>query len=617
MQTNFSAEQLRNPDFASSNGVLRTCVHCGLCTATCPTFLLLGDELDSPRGRIYLIKDMLEAERPATEDVVRHVDRCLSCLACMTTCPSGVNYMHLVDHARSYIERTYRRPADERLLRKVLGTVLARPWLFRVSLLAARLVRPIAWLMPASGRFGRRLQAMLNLVPRSLPSPSSIRAGQTHRAEGRRRARVALLAGCAQQVLAPEINEATIRILTRSGVDVVVANGSGCCGALTHHMGQHDAAMASARTNIASWIAEIEGDGLDAIVVNASGCGTMVKDYGFMFRAEPEREQAEKISALACDISEFLARFGYAPTREKPDMTVAYHSACSLQHGQRVTAEPKALLQRAGFKVVEPAEAHICCGSAGTYNMLQPDIAARLRERKLGNLQTTQADVIAAGNIGCITQLRGGKQPVVHSVELLDWMAGGPKPALLRGIVLALMLFTAATAHAQSASKPANDKQAALDRLLAALHSAPTEEAAAPLEERIKEMWINQGSPAVTLLMARGLREMKADATNDAIEDFSDAITLDPNLAEAYHQRAIARFVAGDTNGAIADIQATLQHEPRSFAAFQTLTDISVARKDWKGAYDAWQKVLQIDPKTPGGEERLKDLRRRALGEET
>lgn len=617
MQTNFTAEQLRDPDFAASNRVLRTCVHCGLCTATCPTFLLLGDELDSPRGRIYLIKDMLEAERPATHDVVRHVDRCLSCLACMTTCPSGVNYMHLVDHARSYIERTYRRPIDERVLRGVLGLVLPRPALFRISLLAARLARPFARLLPASGRLWRRLRAMLDLVPRNLPNPSAIGAGQTHPAQGERRARVALLAGCAQQVLAPEINEATVRLLTRIGVEVVVAEGSGCCGALTHHMGQHAAAMASARANIAAWHAEIEGKGLDAIVINASGCGTTVKDYGFMFRAEPEHEQAGKVAALACDISEFLVRIGYAPTREKPDMTVAYHSACSLQHGQRVTTEPKALLQRAGFSVVEPAEPHICCGSAGTYNMLQPEIANRLRDRKLGNLDATQADVIAAGNIGCITQLRGGRRPVLHTIELLDWMAGGPRPALLRGIVFALLLLASMTAHAQNAGTQPNDKQAALDRLLGALHSAPNEEVAAPLEQRIKEMWVNQGSPAVSLLMGRGLREMKADATSDAIEDFSDAITLDPNLAEAYHQRAIARFVAGDTTGAIADIQATLQHEPRSFAAFQTLTDIAESRKDWKGAYEAWQKVLEIDPKTPGGEERLKDLHRRAFGEET
>jgi glycolate dehydrogenase iron-sulfur subunit len=430
MQTNFTPEQLRDPQTAAANQVLRTCVHCGLCTATCPTFLLLGDELDSPRGRIYLIKDMLEAQRPATVDVVRHIDRCLSCLACMTTCPSGVHYMHLVDHARTYIERTYRRPWHERALRAALGTVLPRPRLFRLSLLGARLARPVAGLLPRGSMLGQRLRAMLDLVPRRLPASSDASAPQVHRAQGDRRARVALLTGCAQQVLAPEINQATIRLLTRMGVEVVVTRGAGCCGALTHHMGQHASAMASARANIAAWAEQLEGEGLDAVVINASGCGTMVKDYGFMFRTEPDpwRRNAERISALACDISELLSRLKYEPSRATPDLKVAYHSACSLQHGQRITAEPKTLLQRAGFTVVEPAEPHICCGSAGTYNMLQPAIASRLRERKLDNLRATAPDLVATGNIGCITQLSGGGLPVVHTVELLDWMAGGPIP---------------------------------------------------------------------------------------------------------------------------------------------------------------------------------------------
>jgi glycolate oxidase iron-sulfur subunit len=433
MQTNFTAEQLRDPDIASSNQVLRSCVHCGFCTATCPTFLLLGDELDSPRGRIYLIKDMLETGRPATAEVVRHVDRCLSCLSCMTTCPSGVNYMHLVDHARTYIEHSYRRPWHDRAMRAVLGMVLPRPSLFRLSLLGARLVRPVGALMPRSGAFGRRVRAMLALVPDRLPSPDAMEVPRVHAAVGQRRARVALLAGCAQQVLAPEINAATIRLLTRMGVEVVVADGAGCCGALTHHMGRHDAAMASARANIVAWGREIDAGGLDAVVINASGCGTTVKDYGFMFRSEPEpwRSRAATIAGLARDISEFLVSLDYAPVREPPGLTVAYHSACSLQHGQQITSEPKALLRGAGFTVVEPAEAHICCGSAGTYNLLQPEIAERLRARKLGNLLATRADLIAAGNIGCITQLAGGGVPVAHTIELLDWVAGGPVPGAI------------------------------------------------------------------------------------------------------------------------------------------------------------------------------------------
>jgi glycolate oxidase iron-sulfur subunit len=433
MQTNFSAEQLRDPDTAVANQVLRTCVHCGFCTATCPTFLLLGDELDSPRGRIYLIKDMLETGRPATEDVVRHVDRCLSCLSCMTTCPSGVNYMHLVDHARTYIEQTYTRPWHERALRAVLAWVLPRPGVLRLALLGARLARPLAGLIPGRGRLASRMRAMLALAPARLPPPSQVETPRVYPAEGDRRGRVALLAGCAQQVLSPQINEATIRLLTRLGIEVVVAKGAGCCGALVHHMGRHDPALDAARANIAAWMREIDGQGLDAVVINTSGCGTVVKDYGFLFRTEPSpwRERAEIVAGLAMDITEYLTRIGYAPTRPAPGLTVAYHSACSLQHGQQIVAEPKTLLKRAGFAVVEPAEAHICCGSAGTYNLMQPEIATELRARKLGNIAATRPDLVAAGNIGCITQLSGGGLPVVHSVELLDWMAGGPRPSAL------------------------------------------------------------------------------------------------------------------------------------------------------------------------------------------
>ena len=435
MQTNFSDVQLHDPDIATANDVLRSCVHCGFCTATCPTFLLLGDELDSPRGRIYLIKDMLEAGRPATEEVVRHVDRCLSCLSCMTTCPSDVNYMHLVDHARVHIERTYKRPWHERLMRSVLAMVLPRPRLLRLALLGGSLARPLAARLPGNGPLGRRLRAMLALTPSSVPSPSHFDKPQIHLAEGTCRARVALLTGCAQKVLDPEINAATIRLLTRLGVEVVVPRGAGCCGALTHHMGKLSPAKRAAAANIAAWSREIEGAGLDAVVINTSGCGTTVKDYGHMFRTETGslKARAEKVSAIAMDITEFLARHGYAPTRPAPGLTVAYHAACSLQHGQKVTDAPKALLRQAGFRVREPAESHICCGSAGTYNLLQPEIAGRLKARKLGNLNATGADIIAAGNIGCMTQLAGDRMPIVHTVQLLDWMAGGPKPAVVEG----------------------------------------------------------------------------------------------------------------------------------------------------------------------------------------
>ena len=431
MQTNFSAEQLRDPGTAVANQILRTCVHCGFCTATCPTFLLLGDELDSPRGRIYLIKDMLETGRPATEDVVRHVDRCLSCLSCMTTCPSGVHYMHLVDHARAYIEATYKRPWAERTLRGLLGVLLPRPGLFRISLLAARAARPLAGLIPTRTMLGRRLRAMLRLAPSHIPAPAASDRPGVYPALGPRKARVVLMAGCAQRVLDPDINEATIRLLTRLGVEVVVPSKAGCCGSLSHHMGHHDDAISYARANIAAWSAEHEAGGLDAIIINTSGCGTAIKDYGFMFRTEPDHAQAETVAGLALDVTEFLARIGYQPTRDAPGLTVAYHSACSLQHGQRITSEPKTLLAKAGFRVVEPAEGHLCCGSAGTYNLLQPDIAQRLRARKLDSLRATRPDLIAAGNIGCITQLAGDTLPVVHTVQLLDWMAGGPRPAAL------------------------------------------------------------------------------------------------------------------------------------------------------------------------------------------
>jgi glycolate oxidase iron-sulfur subunit len=429
MQTDFTPAQLLDPDTAQSEKILRACVHCGFCTATCPTYVLLGDELDGPRGRIYLIKNMLESGGAVPAETVTHIDRCLSCLACMTTCPSGVNYMHLVDHGRRHIEEHYRRPLFERVLRRVLGAVLSRPDRFRSALTAARLTRPLAGLMPA------RLRAMLSLVPRRIPKPSPMDRPQIFPAAGERRLRVALLPGCAQQVLAPEINEATIRLLTRHGCDVVVAGGSGCCGALTHHLGQEWAALAFAKANIDAWGRELGGAGLDAVVVNASGCGTTVKDYGFMLREDPDyAEAAARISDIACDVSQLAAKLDLQLTGAGRGLRVAYHSACSLQHGQKLHREPKALLAAAGFDAVDVPEAHLCCGSAGTYNLLQPELANALRERKLANIALTDAAVVAAGNIGCITQLAGGAGlPVVHTVELLDWATGGPMPRALAG----------------------------------------------------------------------------------------------------------------------------------------------------------------------------------------
>jgi glycolate oxidase iron-sulfur subunit len=438
MQTSFSLAQLADPDIAEADGILRACVHCGFCTATCPTYVLLGDELDSPRGRIYLIKDMLEHERPVTAKLVKHIDRCLSCLSCMTTCPSGVHYMHLVDHARSHIEERYRRPLADRLLRRLLAALLPHPQRFRLALLGAWLARPLAVLQRAPGTLGR-IGAMLALTPRRIAPPGPLEQPQSIAAEGPRRARVALLTGCAQPVLAPEINEATVRLLTRHGVEVVIARGMGCCGALVHHMGQEAPALAAAKANIAAWTAELERDGLDAVVINASGCGTTVKDYGFMLRSDPAwADRAARISALAKDVSEFMSELGLAPPQQASGLRVAYHSACSMQHGQKITTLPKRLLAAAGFQPLDVPEGHLCCGSAGTYNILQPAIAGRLRDRKVANIERLRPDLIATGNIGCMTQIATGTRlPIVHSVELLDWATGGPVPKALAGTPLA------------------------------------------------------------------------------------------------------------------------------------------------------------------------------------
>jgi glycolate oxidase iron-sulfur subunit len=434
VQTNFTLAQLADPHVAESEKILRKCVHCGFCTATCPTYVTLGNELDSPRGRIYLIKDMLEGGRAADKEIVTHIDRCLSCLACMTTCPSGVNYMHLVDHARAHIEQTYKRPLADRLIRALLAAVLPYPSRFRLALGLAKLGKPFAGLfnaVPALRPFG----AMLKLAPASVPPASPLALPGSHAAAGPQRGRVAILTGCAQPVLDPAINAATISLLTRLGVEVVVPKGEGCCGALVHHMGREGEALDFARRNVNAWMREVEAGGLDAIIITASGCGTTIKDYGFMLRLDPAYSQkAARVSALARDITEYLATLDLPEPAVRPGLTVAYHSACSMQHGQKITRQPKELLARAGFTVKEPREGHLCCGSAGTYNILQPEISARLRDRKVGNIEATGADLVATGNIGCITQIASAARlPVLHTVQLLDWAYGGRKPEGLAG----------------------------------------------------------------------------------------------------------------------------------------------------------------------------------------
>lgn len=436
MKTDFSPTQLADPDIAEADKILRKCVHCGFCTATCPTYVLLGDELDSPRGRIYLIKEMLEKDQKPTQEVVKHIDRCLSCLACMTTCPSGVNYMHLVDQARVKIEKEYVRPLPERLLRDVLAFVLPRPALFRASMTMARLARPLAALLPStrgqpSPNIFSRVKAMLTMAPAKLP-PAGPAGGSVFPALGPRRARVALLQGCAQQVLAPRINDAAIRLLTRHGVEVVLVRDEQCCGALTHHLGRDGDALARAKANIGVWLGEADRGGLDAILVTTSGCGTVIKDYGYMLREDAEfAAPAAKVSSLAKDISEYVTALDLPIPDKQSNLVVAYHSACSLQHGQKITQAPKELLSKNGFVVKDIPESHLCCGSAGTYNLLQPDIASRLRDRKVANIASIKPDVIAAGNIGCMVQIAGGTDvPVVHTIELLDWATGGPRPGL-------------------------------------------------------------------------------------------------------------------------------------------------------------------------------------------
>ncbi|MEN2980791.1 glycolate oxidase subunit GlcF [Tistrella bauzanensis] len=441
MKTSFSAAQLADPATAEAESILRRCVHCGFCTATCPTFLELGDERDSPRGRIYMMKGMLERGEPANADIVRHIDRCLGCFACMTTCPSGVDYMHLSDMARARIADTYTRPLPERLLRGLLARLLPYPRRFRAALIGGTIARRLGLDRLVAGR-RPELTAMMALMPDTVPPPADTDRPQIWPALGERRGRVALLAGCAQQVLAPGINAAAIRVLTRHGIEVVVARDAGCCGALVQHMGLVDRARDQARRNVSAWARladDASAGGLDAIVVTTSGCGTPIKDYGHLLAGDAHyAERASRIAALTRDITEVLAGLELVPQRQMPaDLPVAYHAACSLQHGQKIRDLPKDLLKRLGITPHEPMEPHICCGSAGTYNMLQPELAGRLGARKALNLRRTGATVVAAGNLGCLTQIANHMPEAcfVHTVELADWLTGGPVPEALAGRV--------------------------------------------------------------------------------------------------------------------------------------------------------------------------------------
>jgi len=426
MRTEFAPEQLADPATATSEKAIRTCVHCGFCTATCPTYVLLGDERDSPRGRIWLIKDMLERNVAPTSEVVTHIDRCLSCLACTTTCPSGVDYMHLIDHARVHVEQTYRRPPLDRALRWALAKVLPHRGRFSTALGLGRIFAPLSGVV-ARLPGGGRLAAMLKLAKGNPAHGPKINSSP---ATGVRQGRVILQAGCAEPVLRPDFQAATARLLNRLGYDVDRAPNEDCCGSLAHHMGREGEALAFVKRNVDAWSAVM--DGVDAIMVTASGCGATIKEYGFLLRNDPDYAvRAARISSLAKDIAEFVAP-GALPAPQLPKIRVAYHAACSLQHGQKIVAQPARLLKAAGFDVVTPADAHLCCGSAGTYNILQPEIADRLGERKAASLEALKADVIATGNIGCAVQIGARTSiPVVHVAELLDWATGGPKPKAL------------------------------------------------------------------------------------------------------------------------------------------------------------------------------------------
>ena len=433
METHFSQEQLKNKDNKSSEKILRKCVHCGFCNATCPTYQLLGNELDGPRGRIYLIKDMLENNKPANENIVKHIDRCLSCYSCMTTCPSGVNYMHLIDHGRSHIEKTYKRPLKDRILRTFLSNVLSKPINFKIVAILSKFVKPFRFFLP------HKIRKMISFMPNKLPK-KTLNTMEIYPTSSRKKpvARVALLTGCVQKVISPQINEATIRLLNRHGIEVIVPKNINCCGSLNHHLGKENLANQTFRKNILTWYDEYLKNGLDAIISNTSGCGTTLKDYGFIFRSDKDfKKKAKKISELTKDITEYLeenVKLNFIEkTKNEKVYKIAYHSPCSMQHGQKIHKEPIELIRKTGNQVVDIPDGHVCCGSAGVYNMLQSDIADKLLQNKVFNIQKTKPEIISTGNIGCITQIaQGTKIPILHTVEIIDWYTGGPKPKVLR-----------------------------------------------------------------------------------------------------------------------------------------------------------------------------------------
>jgi glycolate oxidase iron-sulfur subunit len=429
MQSYFSKKQLKDNDNVSSDKIFKKCVHCGMCNATCPTHQILGDELDGPRGRIYLIKDMLENEKKPTAKVVKHIDRCLSCYSCMTTCPAGVNYMHIIDHGKKYIEKNYKRPFFDKMIRNFLSVVLPNTGYFKFVSFLVKLGKPLKFLMPS------KIKEMMNLMPTDFPK-KILKQKETYKVKGKKMiAKVVLLAGCVQKEISPQINEATIRLLNRHGVEVVVPKKIRCCGSLNHHLGKEQDAHQDFKNNINIWYEEHLKGNLDAILSNTSGCGTTMKDYGFIFKDDEKmKKKAKLISDLTKDVTEYLNKNLKLDFKSKDKKyKIAYHSPCSMQHGQKVHNQPMELLHKTSNEIMEIPEGHICCGSAGTYNILQSEIAKELLRKKVKNIESLEPDFISTGNIGCITQIANGtKTPILHTIEILDWYTGGPKPKILQ-----------------------------------------------------------------------------------------------------------------------------------------------------------------------------------------
>jgi glycolate oxidase iron-sulfur subunit len=419
MRTAFRSHQLADPHIKEAEKALRTCVHCGFCTATCPTYLVLGDERDGPRGRIVLMQHMLESDAPPTAETVKHLDQCLSCLGCRTACPSGVDYSALIEKSRAHIEAHYRRPFGERLFRNFILFVLTRPRLFAALSAMGRMFAPIVSRLPGKlGIMSRKAGVgAKNPFPQTLPSP----VGGTESV-----GRVLLLPGCVQRTLAPEIDAAATRVLGRQKLRVDVLPQTGCCGALAYHMGKTETGKSAARAMIEAFERETASGTVDAVLITASGCSAFLKEYGRVFADEPAwKTRAEAFVARVKDFSELARPVAVAPIADAP--VIAYHPPCSLQHGQRLYGRGEALLAATGFRLAPIPDAHLCCGSAGSYSLLQPAIADELRSRKLAAIRATGAGLLVSANIGCLTHL-SGELPTAHIAELLDWAGGGPKP---------------------------------------------------------------------------------------------------------------------------------------------------------------------------------------------